>query len=177
MPDSRRQKTFCEFFAGIGLVHEALRRSGWRAVYAGDIDPKKRQMFQGHYGPAEHYHVADVWDVDHALQQIPSRPWLATASFPCTDMSLAGKRRGLAGEQSGALLGFLQVLERLGAQSPRMVLVENGPGVLTSHEGRDFAAAAQLRRRRRVVRPPEPGPAVRRGLRARAVGPAAGRPV
>jgi DNA (cytosine-5)-methyltransferase 1 len=140
--NSPDNKTFCEFFAGIGLVHEALRRSGWHAAYAGDIDPKKRRMFEGHYGPAPHYHEGDVWATAEVLDQIPGRPQLATASFPCTDMSLAGKRRGLAGEQSGALFGFLQVIEQLADRRPPLVLLENVPGFLTSHNGADFATAA-----------------------------------
>jgi len=134
-------KTSCEFFAGIGLVDEALRRSGWQCSYANDIDPKKRQMYEGHYGPSPHYHEGDVWQVDEVLARIPGRPFLATASFPCTDMSLAGKRRGLAGEQSGSLFGFLQVIEQLGDRRPRTLLLENVPGFLTSHDGEDFATA------------------------------------
>ena len=69
-------KTFCEFFAGIGLVHEALRRTGWRCVYANDIDAKKRQMYAGHYGAeaAAHYHEGDVWDVGEVLARIAGRP-------------------------------------------------------------------------------------------------------
>jgi DNA (cytosine-5)-methyltransferase 1 len=138
---ARTEKSFCELFAGIGLVHEALRQSGWRPVYANDIDAKKRRMYQGHYGGADHYHEGDVWDWEAVVDRIPGRPFLATASFPCTDMSLAGMRRGLAGEQSGALFGFLQAIERLGERQPRVVLLENVPGFLTSHDGADFATA------------------------------------
>jgi DNA (cytosine-5)-methyltransferase 1 len=58
-------------------------------------------------------------------------------------MSLAGKRRGLAGEQSGALFGFLQVLEQLGSRRPSVVLLENVPGFLTSHGGADFVTAIE----------------------------------
>ncbi len=143
MPASARHqdKTFCEFFAGIGLMHEALQQSGWHAVYANDIDAAKRQMYEGHYGPAAHYHEGDVWDTAAVLERIPGRPFLATASFPCTDMSLAGMRRGLAGEQSGALFGFLQVIEQLGDRRPPLVLLENVSGFLTSHNGADFATA------------------------------------
>ncbi len=134
-------KTFCEFFAGIGLVDEALRRSGWKCGYANDIDAKKRAMYEGHYGPSPHYHEGDVWQVEEVLARISGRPFLATASFPCTDMSLAGKRRGLAGEQSGSLFGFLQVIEQLGDRRPRALLLENVPGFLTSHDGKDFETA------------------------------------
>lgn len=143
MLEARSGKTFCEFFAGIGLVYEALRQSGWRCIYANDIDAKKRRMFAGHYGDAaaEHYHEGDVWAVDEVLARLAGRPFLATASFPCTDMSLAGKRRGLAGEQSGALFGFLQALDRLEENRPAAVLLENVPGFLTSHGGADFETA------------------------------------
>ena len=37
-------KTFCEFFAGIGLVREALEASGWQSVYANDNDLKKQRQ-------------------------------------------------------------------------------------------------------------------------------------
>jgi DNA (cytosine-5)-methyltransferase 1 len=141
MPAAHPEKTFCEFFAGIGLVHEALRQSGWRAAYANDIDPKKRLMYEGHYGASDHYHEGDVWDAEAVLDRIAGRPLLATASFPCTDMSLAGKRRGLAGEQSGALFGFLQAIDQLGERKPPLILLENVPGFLTSHGGADFATA------------------------------------
>lgn len=141
MNDADDDKSFLEFFAGIGLVHEALHRSGWHCSYANDIDAKKRRMYEGHYGPAEHYHEGDVWKVDDVLARIPGRPFLATASFPCTDMSLAGKRRGLAGEHSSSLFGFLQVIEQLGDRRPRAVLLENVPGFLTSHDGADFETA------------------------------------
>ena len=137
----RMKKTFCEFFAGIGLVHAALQRSGWHCQYANDIDPKKQAMHNGQFGPSLHYHLGDVWDTEAVMTRIVDRPALATASFPCTDMSLAGKRQGLAGEQSGALLGFVQVLEQLGRRRPAMVLLENVPGFLTSRGGADFAAA------------------------------------
>jgi DNA (cytosine-5)-methyltransferase 1 len=145
MQYARSGKTFCEFFAGIGLVHEALRRSDWHCVYANDIDAKKREMYAGHYGleASDHYHLGDVWATDDVVARIPGRPFLATASFPCTDMSLAGKRGGLAGEQSGALFGFLQVLDKLDERRPSMVLLENVPGFLTSHGGADFATAIE----------------------------------
>ena len=48
MENPADDKTSCEFFAGIGLVDEALRRSGWQCSYANDIDPKKRQRYEGH---------------------------------------------------------------------------------------------------------------------------------
>jgi DNA (cytosine-5)-methyltransferase 1 len=66
---------------------------------------------------------------------------LATASFPCNDLSLAGARKGLAGEQSSAFWGFVEILTKLGRRRPPLVLLENVTGFLTSHDGDDFRDA------------------------------------
>jgi len=139
---SKQDKTVYEFFAGIGLVHEALRKEGWRCVYANDIDQKKRQMYEGHYGPSNHYHQCDIWNTEIVLDRMQEEAFLATASFPCTDMSLAGKMRGFDGAESSAFFGFLEILNRLGEKKPPLVLLENVTGFLHSHGGDDFATAA-----------------------------------
>lgn len=57
--------------------------------------------------------------------------------FPCQDVSLArmGKRDGLKGKRSGL---FHRFAELIGERRPRIVLIENVPGLLSSHGGRDF---------------------------------------
>jgi len=48
-PGTRRmdaEKTFCEFFAGIGLVGEGLRPSGWACVYANDLTRGSRNSMK-----------------------------------------------------------------------------------------------------------------------------------
>ncbi|HEU0027076.1 MAG TPA: DNA mismatch endonuclease Vsr, partial [Ktedonobacterales bacterium] len=133
-----------EFFAGIGLMRLGLERQGWRMVFANDIDERKRAMYHAHFGdaigPESHFWLGDV----HALpaELIPSVT-LATASFPCNDLSLAGAREGLAGKQSSAFWGFVQALEALGPRRPPLVLLENVTGFLTSRGGADFTAALQ----------------------------------
>ena len=62
---------------------------------------------------------------------------LITAGWPCQDLSVAGKRAGLAGERSGL---FREVCRVADAVRPRWLLLENVPGLLSSHAGRDFAA-------------------------------------
>lgn len=63
---------------------------------------------------------------------------LATASFPCTDLSLAGWRRGLDGEQSGMFWEFARVIQEMGSRRPSVVLLENVPALLTSQGGADL---------------------------------------
>lgn len=138
--------TCIEFFAGIGLTHLGLGSHGWKCVYANDIEPKKRRMYEGCFGPADYYHVEDVWKTEKILARIPARPVdLATASFPCVDLSLAGNLKGLTGEDSGAFYGFIKVLKKLRQQrrAPRAVLIENVIGFLSSHDGKFFRVALQ----------------------------------
>jgi DNA (cytosine-5)-methyltransferase 1 len=136
-------KTYCEFFAGIGLIREALYRSGWRSVYANDIDLKKRQIYCAHFGDDPGYHLADVAETEEVVGRITEDPFLATASFPCVDMSLAGRRRGFRGGESSALFAFFAVVESLGLRQPRMLLLENVTGFLTANDGDDFRSAAR----------------------------------
>lgn len=140
-PRSTHGKTFCEFFAGIGLVREGLAPSGWSCTYANDIDPKKRAMYERRFGTDGHFHLEDVWKTGEILARIVDRPFLATASFPCIDLSLAGHWRGFDGEHSSTFFGFARLLEELGERRPRVVMLENVTGFITSKGGKDFESA------------------------------------
>lgn len=136
-------KTFCEFFAGIGLVRDGLAASGWSCVYANDIDVKKRELYEGRFGSGGHFHRGDVGNTDEVLARLPDRPFLATASFPCVDLSLAGHWRGFAGEHSSTFFGFARVLDALGERRPKVVMLENVTGFITSQGGKDFESAVR----------------------------------
>lgn len=110
---------FAEFFAGIGLVRMGLEAAGWACAYANDIDPVKRDMYDAHFGDADHhFHVGDIHKVDPAT--VPSVA-LATASFPCTDLSVAGGRAGIRSGESSAFWGFIEVLRSMGDRRPQRV--------------------------------------------------------
>lgn len=133
------KKTFAEFFAGVGLMRIGLEKGGWRIAFANDICPDKFEMYAAHFEDADdHFVVEDI----HKLktEEIPTVT-LATASFPCNDLSLAGARAGLKGSQSSAFYGFIRVLREMGRRRPRLVLLENVTGFLSSHSGADFRGA------------------------------------
>jgi DNA (cytosine-5)-methyltransferase 1 len=140
----RSGKTFCEFFAGIGLVREGLGASAWSCVYANDINPKKQEMYINRFGASDHFHLGDVWNTAEVLRQMTERPFLATASFPCIDLSLAGHWRGFDGSHSSTFFGFARLLEALGDQRPKLVMLENVTGFITSQSGKDFESAARI---------------------------------
>ena len=132
------QKNFAEFFAGIGLMRMGLERAGWQIAFANDIEEDKWQMYRDHFGDTGEFIVDDIHKLE--ASQVPDVA-LATASFPCNDLSLAGARKGMAGEQSSAFWGFIEILTKMGDRRPPMVLLENVTGFLTSHDGNDFRDA------------------------------------
>lgn len=125
-----------EFFAGIGLMRAGLEKSGWMVTVANDIDPVKRRLYLNHFEDSgDHFILEDIYNL--SADKIPSVD-LATASFPCTDLSLAGRRAGLKGEQSSAFWGFVDILQGMGDRKPPLILLENVAGFLTSNKGQDF---------------------------------------
>ncbi len=128
---------FAEFFAGIGLVRLGLEKSGWTCVFANDNDARKAEIYRRNFGKDDLV-VKDIAEIEAC--QLPDFD-VATASFPCQDLSLAGKREGLAGKRSGTLGEFMRLLGELRLQhrQPRAVIIENVPGLLTSHEGGDIS--------------------------------------
>ncbi|HWB63920.1 MAG TPA: DUF4928 family protein, partial [Chitinophagales bacterium] len=136
MMKKKQQKTVAEFFAGIGLMRAGLERAGWVTIFANDIDPVKYKLYQNHFKQEDaHFIIDDIHNIDG--NSVPSID-LATASFPCTDLSLAGKRAGLAGKHSSAFWGFVNVLKEMGDRKPPLILLENVAGFLTSNNGQDF---------------------------------------
>ena len=108
-------------------------------VWANDIERAKQAVYASNHESA-HFHLGDVRDVKG--HDLPPNLALATSSFPCTDLSLAGDRAGLAGEQSGMFYEFARVIaEMLDEERPKMVLLENVAGFATSHGGQDLEEA------------------------------------
>jgi DNA (cytosine-5)-methyltransferase 1 len=133
------EKSFAEFFAGIGLMRAGLELQGWSIALANDVDPMKYKMYRGHFKDAkEHFMLEDIHSLDPATLPFVT---LATASFPCKDLSLAGSREGLGGIHSSAFWGFIQVLEHLGQNKPPLVMLENVVGFLSANKGCDFEQA------------------------------------
>jgi len=129
-----------EFFAGIGLVAEALEPVGFDVAWANDIEPQKHALYVANRPDGKsHFHLGDVRKVRG--QHLPQDLSLATASFPCVDLSLAGNRKGLAGVQSGMFWEFARVLDELSEHKPTAVLLENVYGFASSHGGADLTAA------------------------------------
>ncbi len=121
------------FFSGIGGFDLGFERAGFKTVFLCEKKAFCRKILTKHWPrtPIKE----DIQNVDPT--DIPEADvW--TAGFPCQDLSLArmGPRAGLRGAQSGLFHEFLALVR---ARSPKIVILENVHGLLTSHRGRDFA--------------------------------------
>lgn len=74
-----------------------------------------------------------------------------TGGSPCQDLSVAGKRAGLAGERSGLFMEQIRIVKEMREHDrttgrpdefirPRYMVWENVPGALSSNGGKDFQA-------------------------------------
>jgi DNA (cytosine-5)-methyltransferase 1 len=128
---------YYEFFCGGGMARAGLG-PGWTCLFANDIDAKKAASYRANWGD-EALRLADVADL--GPHDLPGRADLAWASFPCQDLSLAGAGAGLSGARSNAFWGFHALVEALDREgrAPRLIVLENVIGALTSKRGADFA--------------------------------------
>lgn len=132
------KKSYFDLFAGIGLVDYALEKSGWKLDLAVDYDLKKKNMYSVNFPEyASKYALRDVFTLRSS--EIPNS-FLGHASFPCTDVSTAGKREGVTnGVQSSAIDSVLGLLySKDYVDRPSVLLTENVKGLLTSNKGNDI---------------------------------------
>jgi DNA (cytosine-5)-methyltransferase 1 len=123
--------TWYEFFAGGGMARLGLG-DGWKCVFANEWSTKKASAYRARFGDDE-LRVCDVRTLPP--DDLPGGADLAWASFPCQDLSLAGAGAGLDGARSGTFHAFWNLME---SALPRVVVLENVVGAITSHGGRDF---------------------------------------
>lgn len=112
-------------FCGIGGFEEACRRAGANLIAMCEIDPQAQRVLRRHFLGVEI--ITDVKTITKdTFGGIPID--IITGGFPCQDLSVAGRRKGLAGERSGLWFEFIRII---GLYQPRWVVVENVPGLLS----------------------------------------------
>ena len=124
--------TFVDFFAGSGLVTQGVKHS-CTPVWSNDICTKKAAIYTVNHGDG-HFHLGSIEHVCGA--EIPHCD-IVWASFPCQDLSLAGKMGGLAASRSGLFWEWLRVLDEMPVK-PSVIALENVVGLLSANGGEDF---------------------------------------
>jgi DNA (cytosine-5)-methyltransferase 1 len=129
---------YFEFFAGGGMARAGLGQR-WDCQFSNDIDRKKSAAYEDNWGVGVHKN-ADIKTL--SADDLPGKPKLVWASFPCQDLSLAGAGAGLSGGRSGTFWPFWNLMQSMVAENraPDLIVVENVCGALSSSDGKDFTA-------------------------------------
>lgn len=96
-------------------------------------------------------HLGDITKINGAEIEIVD---VITGGSPCQDLSIAGKRTGLAGARSGLFMEQVRIVKEMIEHDrangrtgdmvrPRFMVWENVPGAFSSNKGRDFAAVLE----------------------------------
>lgn len=129
---------FLSLFSGIEAASQAWVPLGWECAAVAEIDAFPRSVLQTRHPGVPN--LGDVTKIDEWDIYNLGRLDLVVFGSPCQDLSLAGNRKGLAGERSGLFHDAVRIIryarEHCGC---RFALWENVPGAFTSNEGRDFA--------------------------------------
>lgn len=123
---------FLDFFAGSGLVTKALRGQ-FHAVWANDKCAKKKSVYVANHG-GEYFRDGGIEDFSGA--DLPEA-LLSWASFPCQDLSLAGKQEGIKAGRSGLVWHWLRIIKemKVRGKKPPIVVAENVVGLISGKGG------------------------------------------
>ncbi len=130
--------TALDFFSGSGLVTEGLRPH-FSSLWANDNCPKKMRVYEANFGD-EHSVLKSIEEISG--KEVPKAD-LAWASFPCQDLSLAGKMDGIKkGARSALYWHWIRVLDEMPEESrPPILCAENVVGFLVADSGSQFKLA------------------------------------
>jgi DNA (cytosine-5)-methyltransferase 1 len=128
--------TGVSLFAGVGGFDLAMQRNGVKVVATVEIDKKCNEVLAKHFPTAKQFtDVQQVTGKDLLDAGFDPTRGIITGGFPCQDLSVAGKRAGLAGERSGLFWEIARLVEETQTE---WFILENVPGLLSSNGGKDF---------------------------------------
>lgn len=129
--------TLGSLFDGSGGFPLGAMLAGIEPVWASEIEPfpirvtTKRMPFVRHYGDIQKMRGEAIEPVD-----------IITFGSPCTDLSIAGKRAGITGGQSGLFFEAIRIVREMRCAThgkyPRFIVWENVAGAFSSNDGKDF---------------------------------------
>jgi DNA (cytosine-5)-methyltransferase 1 len=122
-------------FAGVGGFDLALERNGAEVVATCEIDKHAQKILTRHFPNTQLFSDVTTLTEEDLFNAGFNADGIIVGGFPCQDLSVAGKRRGLAGERSGL---FFEVTRLLAETKAEWFILENVTGLLSSNGGRDM---------------------------------------
>ncbi|MEK9724885.1 MAG: DNA (cytosine-5-)-methyltransferase, partial [Rhodospirillaceae bacterium] len=117
--------------SGIEAATVAWEPLGWKPAWFAEIERFPAAVLAHHHPDVPN--LGDFTKIDQSAGPID----LLVGGTPCQSFSIAGKRLGLDDPRGNLTLEWLRLVQRL---SPRWLVGENVPGVLSDDGGRTFGA-------------------------------------
>ena len=145
---------YLSIFSGIEAASAAWKPLGWKCVGFAEIESFPCKVLVHHYPDVPN--LGDVTKITEADIMCLGNIDIIIFGSPCQDLSVAGKRKGLAGERSGLFHTAIKIIKWARIHCGlRWALWENVPGAFTSNSGRDFAAVVESLAGVEVAVPPK----------------------
>ncbi|GAA6406665.1 hypothetical protein K040078D81_07820 [Blautia hominis] len=133
-----KQLTFLDLCSGIGGFRLGLEAAGHKCIGYCEYDKYARASYEAMYDTKGEWKADDVTKLKPG--DIPYAD-IWTFGFPCQDISIAGKQRGLSGKRSGIYYSIIDLVKgKKESDKPTYLLVENVKNLLSVNGGFDFAA-------------------------------------
>nr|WP_289706531.1 DNA (cytosine-5-)-methyltransferase [Enterocloster clostridioformis] len=133
-----KQLTFLDLCSGIGGFRLGLEAAGHKCIGYCEYDKYARASYEAMYDTEGEWKADDVTKLRQG--DIPYAD-IWTFGFPCQDISIAGKQRGLSGKRSGIYYSIIDLVKgKKESDKPTYLLVENVKNLLSVNGGFDFAA-------------------------------------
>lgn len=127
---------FIDFFAGIGGFHSGLEKAGMKCVGWCEFDKFAQKSYRAMYDTTNLWFGEDATKVKGS--ELPKAD-LWTFGFPCQDVSIAGKQKGLKkGTRSGLFYEMMRLLDECEENKPRWIMCENVKNLLSIDNGIGF---------------------------------------
>lgn len=134
--------TLGSLFDGIGGWQLAAARNGVKPLWSSEIDPFPASIAKKHF--PDTIQLGDVTKINGA--EIPPVDIICAGS-PCQDLSIAGRREGLAGKRSGLFYHAMRIVREMRKETngkyPKFFIWENVLGAFTSNARRDFQSVLE----------------------------------
>ena len=133
-----------ELFAGVGSQSMALERMGvdFESYLAVEFDDFAIKSYNSiHRTEFPTLDVTKIHAEDLGIKERDKYEYILFYSFPCTDLSLAGKQAGMSkgsGTRSGLLWEVERLLKECGDNLPKVLIMENVPQVHSDNNIPDF---------------------------------------
>lgn len=131
---------FLSLFSGIEAASVAWKPLGWECAAVAEIEAFPCAVLKHHYPTVPN--LGDVTAVTKEQIEALGKIDVVVLGFPCQDVSIAGKQKGLKNAdgsltRTGLFYIALQIIEWA---NPRLVIGENVPGLFSTNGGSDFAS-------------------------------------